>query len=141
MMGVRKSESNIFAFVLFSYSKLLHEAWGTLIRTSSQGVNMITTYLIWSRQHQHAEGEDKTMITGTMADEGRWEVQEQHFLLLYYSCRRLPRETRETYIRTSSLGVNMIITHLIWSRQHQHSDEEEKTIKIGTKADDGSRGV
>jgi hypothetical protein len=79
MTGVGKSESSIFAFVLFSYSRLLCEAWGTHIRTSSRGLNMIITHLIWSQRHQYSDGEDKAMMTGKMANDGSQEVREQYF--------------------------------------------------------------
>jgi hypothetical protein len=74
MTGVGKAERINFVFVLFTYSRLLREAWGTHISTSSRGLNMIVTHLIWSWHHQHSDEEEKTMTNGNMADDRSWEI-------------------------------------------------------------------
>jgi hypothetical protein len=72
----RPREISRFLLVYYSYSRLLQEAWGTHILTSLPSVIMIIPHLIWSRWHQHSDGEEKKMTTTMMADDGRWEVQE-----------------------------------------------------------------
>jgi hypothetical protein len=62
-----------FCFCTFSYSRLLPEAWGTHICTSSQGAIMIVNHLIRLQRHQHSDKEVKKMV-----DDRHQEVQERH---------------------------------------------------------------